>query len=111
MWRRLSRWGLYSLAVSYDTKDYLVREYGIPGDNVELTINGIDTDRFSPMPAGTVPSGINIASGHRVIYVSRIDEASSHVAFMLAEKAPELAKEYPDLEIEIVGGGDAYDRL
>ncbi|MCR5264496.1 MAG: glycosyltransferase, partial [Clostridiales bacterium] len=110
-WRRLSRWGLYSLAVSYDTKDYLVREYGIPGDNVELTINGIDTDRFSPMPAGNVPSGINTASGHRVIYVSRIDEASSHVAFMLAEKAPELAKEYPDLEIEIVGGGDAYDRL
>lgn len=111
VWRRLSRWGLYSLAVSYDTKDYLIREYGVPGDCVELTINGIDTSRFSPLPAEKLPSGVNTASSHRIIYVSRIDEKSAHVAFMLAEKAPELAKIYPDLEIEIIGGGDSYDRL
>ena len=111
VWRRLSKWGLYSLAVSYDTKDYLVREYGVPSDNIELTINGIDTERFSPMPAEKIPSGINTASSHRIIYVSRIDEASAHVAFMLAEKAKELADIYPDLEIELIGGGDSYDKL
>ena len=110
-WRRLSRWGLYSLAVSYDTKDYLIREYGIPGDCVELTINGIDTSRFSPMPPEKTPEGISADSAHRVVYVSRIDDASAHVAFMLAEKAAELAAEYPDIEIDIIGGGDAYDRL
>lgn len=113
LWRRLSKWGIIALAVSCDTKAYLVREYGVPPDNIHLTINGIDTEKFSPLPLPNKPSGTGLAPGkaHRVIYCSRIDEASAHCAFMLVEKAPELARLYPDFELVIIGGGDSIDRL
>lgn len=113
LWRRLSKWGINSLAVSCDTKAYLVREYGVPPDNIHLTINGIDTEKFSPLPPQNKPSGMTLPPGkaHRVIYCSRIDEASAHCAFMLVEKAPELARIYPDFELVIIGGGDNIERL
>jgi polysaccharide pyruvyl transferase CsaB len=114
LWRRLSKWGINSLAVSCDTKAYLVREYGVPPDNIHLTINGIDTEKFSPLPLpAQISPGTGLAPGkaHRVIYCSRIDEASAHCAFMLVEKAPELARLYPDFELVIIGGGDSLERL
>ena len=44
----LTNWGQKVVAVSDDIKDYLIKNYGIDRSNIFVTINGIDTDKFSP---------------------------------------------------------------
>lgn len=102
-WRAISDWGERSLAVSSDIKQYLIDNYGLVSDNITLTINGIDTERFAVKRFSK--------NGHRVIYDSRIDRESAHVAFILVETAADLRKIYPDIEIVIAGGGTALDEL
>ena len=48
----LSNWGEHTLAVSEDIRDYLMEQYGIPPEQITLTINGIDTEKFSPSVSG-----------------------------------------------------------
>ena len=50
--RLLSNWGERTLAVSDDIRDYLVEQYHIPPEHITLTINGIDTEKFSPGISG-----------------------------------------------------------
>ena len=113
-WKKLAEWGDRSIAVSCDTKDYLIREYGVFPDNITLTVNGINTDRFSQdADGGNVLSefGLDTSSRHRILYVSRIDRESAHVAFMLISIMPALLEKYPDAELVIVGGGSAFEEL
>ena len=111
---KVADWGQRTLAVSCDVKEYLINSYNVPTDNIELTVNGIDTERFSPDADGSgiiSEFGMSKDCRHRVVYVSRIDEASSHVAFMLTELAPRIAEIFPDAEILIAGGGNVFDKL
>jgi len=52
MLKLLSNWGQRTLAVSEDIRDYLIQEYGVPAGHITLTINGIDTEKFSPEVSG-----------------------------------------------------------
>lgn len=106
LWKLISNWGEQALAVSCDIKQYLIHNYKMNSDNITLTINGIDTERFSK-----VNETIGNLSKHRIIYVSRIDHESAHVAFQLTQAAEELAKIYSDIEIIIAGGGTALNEL
>jgi polysaccharide pyruvyl transferase CsaB len=83
-----------------------MHNYKLNSDNITLTINGIDTERFSNVK--TIKSNL---SKHRIIYVSRIDHESAQVAFQLTQAAEELAKIYSDIEIIIAGGGTALNEL
>lgn len=105
-WKLISNWGERALAVSCDIKQYLIHNYNMNSDNITLTINGIDTERFSKINVIT-----SYLTKHRIIYVSRIDRESAHVAFQLTQTAEELAGRYPDIEIIIVGGGTAINEL
>lgn len=105
-WKVISNWGVRALAVSCDIKQYLIENYNMNADNITLTINGIDTERFKNNSARSGSS-----SKHRIVYVSRIDRESAHVAFQLTEAAPEIAARYTDTEIIIAGSGTALDEL
>lgn len=105
-WKYFSNWGERALAVSCDIKQYLIRHYNMNSDNITLTINGIDTERFR---GGNAETGLY--SGHRVLYVGRIDRESAHVAFQLVQAAEKLAQRYPDIEIIIAGSGTAISEL
>ena len=50
--RRLTDWGERTVAVSDDIKQYLIDSYGIPAGQIRVTINGIDTEKFSPDVSG-----------------------------------------------------------
>ncbi|MBQ2707714.1 MAG: polysaccharide pyruvyl transferase CsaB [Clostridia bacterium] len=104
MLRLLSDWGDHTFAVSCDIRQYLMDNYQVPSDNITLTINGIDTERFS---AGAPHTD----DAFRVLYVSRIDNETALPGFLLCEAAPALAKEIPGLAITIVGGGTALTAL
>lgn len=109
----LSDWGDHTFAVSCDIKQYLIDNYGTPADNITLTVNGIDTDKFSSAisPARVEAELSLMKNSFRAVYVSRIDNETALPGFLLCEAAPELIKAIPELEIVIVGGGTAFDRL
>ena len=54
--RKMTDWGEHTFAVSDDLRRYLLREYGTCGDNVTVTVNGIDTGHFSPSKAEDIRS-------------------------------------------------------
>ena len=126
----LSNWGEKSLAVSADIKDYLINHYQVPSDDIYITINGVDTDKFSPDASfekhlnfnegGPNRGGPNQGGpnqdclnedGPRIMSVSRLDQDRSLVAHLLIESAPALVKRYPNMQIYILGGGDDYDNV
>ncbi len=102
---RLSDWGEHTFAVSCDIKQYLIDNYKTPSDNITLTINGIDTEKFSKN------TSVLKDDKFRVVYVSRLEREIALPAFLLCEAAEKLAKEIPNLEIIIVGGGDVATEL
>ncbi len=109
----LSDWGQRSLAVSEDIKQYLIDSYGINDHNIRITINGIDTEKFSKnTDYSDIKKEFNLSEDkRRIVYVSRMDTDRSLVAHQLIEASAELYKDFPELEIVIVGGGNDYNAV
>ena len=101
---RLSRWGERSIAVGEDLKQYLCEVYGMDSERIRVIPNGIDTDRFCPKPTA-------VGERRRVLFLSRLDEDCSRVASLLIAIAPAVRKRFPDAEILLAGGGNAYESL
>ena len=109
----LSDWGEKVMAVSVDIKKYLMDNYGTNPSDIYVTINGIDTNKFSKdADAKSVIEEFSLSeTSKKIVYISRMDEDRAQVAFELAEITPELVKVIPELEIVIVGGGDVFEKL
>ena len=102
----LSNWGEHTLAVSEDIRDYLMEQYGIPPEQITLTINGIDTEKFSPSVSGeAVRQELGLGDAPVVGHVSRLDQAASHTARQLIALAPRLSERIPGIRVLITGGG------
>ena len=110
---KLTNWGERTIAVSDDIKAYLWDNYGIPGEHVTVTINGIDTEKFSPAVSGAgVRRELNIPTDAVCVSsVSRLDDSRAFAARCLIDIAPQLAQRFPGLHLLIAGGGDVYDEL
>ena len=103
----LSNWGDRTLAVSNDIKDYLLRNYKVDERNISLTVNGIDTEKFSP---GETDDGLLEELGLRkgskkIVSVCRLDQVPAIPVHALIDIAEELYILY-DIEIVVVGKGD-----
>ena len=109
----LTRWGERSLAVSDDIKTYLIDNYKIPAENIRVTINGINLDKFSKdTPFDDIKEEFSLEDGKkRIVYVSRMDKDRSLAAHKLIEASEELALQFHNLEIIIVGGGNDYETI
>lgn len=113
MLRYLTNWGQRTVAVSDDIKEYLIREYGLPVEHISVTINGIDTEKFSPLVSGeTVQKEFGLDPSRPILsYVSRMDEDRALVARQLIEIAPRLDEQVPGVQLLIAGGGNVFDEL
>ena len=109
----LTDWGQKVIAVSEDIREYLIKNYRVRNENIFVTINGIDTDKFSPdTDASNIRAEFHLREEEpTLVYVSRMDESRALVARQLIEIAPRLAQEIPGLRMMIVGGGDVYEEL
>ena len=113
MLRYLTNWGQRTVAVSEDIKAYLMREYGVPEEHITVTVNGIDTNKFSPQVSrDRVMAELGLDPRRPVIsYVSRMDEDRALVARQLVEIAPDLDREVPGVQIIITGGGNVFGEI
>ena len=113
MLRYLTNWGERTVAVSEDIRDYLIREYNTPAGHITVTINGIDTEKFSPALTGEgVIAEFGLDRTRPILsYVSRMDEDRALVARQLIEIAPELDRALPGIQLLIAGGGNVFEKL
>ena len=110
--RLLTDWGERTLAVSEDVRDYLMKEYNIPAEHITVTINGIDTRKFSPEISGEkVRRELALGDSPVLAHVCRLDAFTAPPARQLIALAPRLSQAVPGLRIVIVGGGEVYEEL
>lgn len=109
----ITDWGEKTVAVSEDIKTYLMDNYHIPSGDINVTINGIDTEKFSPKTdCEDIKKELGIKDDDTVItYVSRLDESRSLVAKQLIEAVPEIDKAVDNLKVIVVGAGDDYNNV
>lgn len=109
----ITDWGQKTLAVSEDIKTYLMDNYKIPETDITVTINGIDTEKFSPdINKDSVCDEFGITEeDNTIVYVSRMDESRSLVAHHLIEAVRSIEPIVENLKVLIVGGGDDYEKV
>ena len=87
--------------------------YKVCEDNIFVTINGIDTEKFSDtLDASDVCDefGLN-KEGNNIVYISRMDEDRSLVAKQLIGAVEKLDNIIEGLSLLIVGDGNDYDNV
>ena len=104
LWKRIfTRWGRKTLAVSEDIRDYLIRHYAVKGEDIRVTVNGIDGERFRRSGAPFRP--------YDIVTVTRLDTGRSRTAWALLSVLPRLAKRFPAVTLTVVGDGNEYREL
>ncbi len=107
----LTNWGEKTLAVSEDIRRHAIEEYKLKPENVGVTVNGIDLNRFCKREKSQL-SDINLDKAKKVItHISRIDKESSKVAECLVEISDELDKKLEGAQVLIVGAGNYLESL
>lgn len=111
--KRMTDWGDNVIAVSEDIKQYLIDNYHVPAENIIVTVNGIDTQKFSKeVDSTSIVEELKLTKDSRkIVSISRLDESRALIARQLIEIAKDLDKEIANLEIVIVGSGDVFEEL
>jgi len=109
----ITDWGEKTLSVSEDIKKYLMDNYHIKEEDILVTVNGIDTEKFSPdNKFEEIKKEFDIKSDDKtIVYVSRLDTTRSLVAHQLIEAIKKLDGIIENLNCIIVGGGDDFENI
>lgn len=99
--KQLSVWGDGTLAVSPDIADYLSECYRLKREEITLTVNGIDTEKFIPAKEET--------RVRRIVCCTRMDEDRADASFLLLEAAAALSGR--DFSLTLIGDGDRFEEL
>ncbi|MBQ0010914.1 MAG: polysaccharide pyruvyl transferase CsaB, partial [Ruminococcus sp.] len=108
--RKLTDWGEHTFAVSDDIRRYLLREYGVGEEHVTVTVNGIDTERFSPGEAPETVKKEMESGGQTILHVSRLEPYSAVLAHRLIEAAGTLCADR-DVTVCLLGDGTERPKL
>lgn len=109
----ITDWGERTLAVSEDIKKYLIDNYKIPEEHITVTVNGIDTEKFSrDTECDDVRKEFGINENDKtIVYVSRMDADRSLAAHLLIETVEKLNPITENLKCLIVGGGNDFENV
>ncbi len=99
--RKFTDWGEYTFAVSEDLRRYLLKNFHLNPRHISLTVNGVDTKRFSPEMNVTLP--LQKDEKAVIVHISRLDAPVSICAKALMDAMLLLKKK---AVLVIVGDGD-----
>jgi len=104
----ITRWGQRTIAVSEDVKKYLLDNYKLDEKNIKVTINGIDTEKFSPdVDFSSLTKEYNVPKDNfKIVYVSRVDKDREDILHSILEVLSRLIFDVEKLNFFIVGGGN-----
>jgi glycosyltransferase involved in cell wall biosynthesis len=111
--RYITNWGQKTLAVSEDIRKYLLENYKIRDKDIKVTINGIDTDKFSPgIDCSDIENELKLRpEDMKIVYISRFDSDRGYIINKLLEIIPELSSSIPNLKVIMVGSGNILDSI
>ena len=73
--KKLTDWGELTFAVSEDLRGYLIKNYDLNPEQIALTVNGIDTDRFTPRePNLSLREALQIGNRAAILHISRLEK-------------------------------------
>lgn len=105
-------WGQRTVAVSEDIRTYLMESYGVPPDQIHLTINAVDTRNFCAGPRDEeLARELNLGTGPVIGHISRLDQATVKAARELIALMPRVLEAHPNAQLLIVGGGNQEPSL
>jgi len=110
----LSNWGDKVLAVSSDIRDYLLANYKVEERNISLTVNGIDTQKFTPdLDYSSIITELGLKKDSiKILSVSRMDKRADSDRSLPAKLLIQMADELPaNVQVVLVGGGDALPAI
>lgn len=112
--KALTNWGERTLAVSEDIRKNAIYEYKLKEENVKLTVNGIDTERFKKKEIDKDEAlKLKIDKDKiKIMHISRLDKESTQVAETLISILPELnAESDKEIQLVIVGSGNNFEAV
>lgn len=83
------------VAVSHSTHDDLIREFGLRREQMQVILEGIDSDSFRPMPEIRRKT-------NRLMATASADVALKGLVYLI-EAYASLLPQFPDLELVVVG--------
>ena len=106
----LSNWGDKTLAVSDNIKEYLLTNYKLQERNISVTVNGINTAKFTPdIDFADVVQELGLQEDTcKIVCLGRMDKDSNVPPHMVVDVAEEVAQN-TDKKIEFVIVGDGED--
>ena len=108
-----SNWGDYTLAVSEDIKQYLIRNYKLEPERILVSINGVDTEKFSMDKSyeGVCEEfGLQPDAKH-LVYMSRLNDDVCLPLLRLFDLFEALDRQEPGVELMVIGEGNIMDQL
>ncbi len=109
----LTNWGDYSLAVSEDIKKYLMKNYKVSPENIIVSTNGVDVEKFSPDNRyDDICEEFGLQPGaKRIVYMSRLNDDVCLPLIKLLDVFEDIAMKIPDIELMIIGEGNIAKTL
>lgn len=111
--KKFTVWGDKCLVVSEDLKRHLIRNSHMKTKDITITVNGINEKDFvgiKPEPELMKELGIRDNS-KKIVCVCRLEKGNCDSAYLLLQRSEELNRKLKDVQIIIVGDGDAFEEL
>jgi len=107
--RKSTHWGERSIAMSSDIKKELIEKYDQYSDNVFVSVNGINTEKYSKNVKSDIKKELGLTQNEKIIlHVSRLDKSSIQTAELLIDSMQTICKNNNFARLVIVGDGDAF---
>ena len=105
-------WGDKCLVVSEDLKRHLIKNSHMKAKDITVTVNGINPSDFLMHPDNQIQKELHIReSSKKIVCVCRLEKGNCDSAALLLQQATEINRKLQDIQIIIVGDGDAYQEL
>ena len=106
-------WGEKNLAVSEDLRRHLIKNSHVKSNNIVTTVNGINPDLFSEdFDTGYLYDEFPLKKDtKKIVCVCRMERANCESMYALVRKAEAIEKKIKNVQIILVGDGEAYNEL